>query len=77
MLLGNKESIEIPETGLDEAVCRHLLKSHLEEDLPKLGSDLVKRMQGTCILVFTESFEIVGLKIGCLPCTTAYIRSEI
>ena len=39
MLLRNEKGIEIPETGLNEVVGRHLRETHLKEDLSELMTD--------------------------------------
>ena len=39
MLLGHEESVEVPETGLDEVVSRHFRETHFKEDLAEFMAD--------------------------------------
>lgn len=48
----------------------HLLKTHLEEDIPQLRADLVEGVQSTGWLGGSQSLEVVGLEGGCLPRAT-------
>jgi len=54
MLLWYEECVEVPESGLDEAIRGHLLESHLKKYLSKLMPDFVQGMQSTCILICSE-----------------------
>ncbi|KAI6770524.1 hypothetical protein HG530_005153 [Fusarium avenaceum] len=67
VLLGHEQGVKVPESSLDELVRRHLLETHLEEDLSELVSHLVERVQSAGVLVRAEGLEVVGLEVGCLP----------
>ena len=46
VLLRLEQRVEVPEAGLHVVVGRHLLKAHLDEDLPELAPHL---QQQSCI----------------------------
>jgi hypothetical protein len=69
MLLWYEKCIEIPESGLNETVGWHLLKAHLEEDLPELMSNFVEWMKCTGVLVSPKGLEIVRFESSSFPGT--------
>ena len=68
MLLWHEKGVEVPEAGFDEFVGWHLFKSHLEENLSELMSDLVQRVKRTGMLISAQSLEVIWLESRGLPC---------
>mmetsp|Transcript_23146 Transcript_23146/g.58686 ORF Transcript_23146/g.58686 Transcript_23146/m.58686 type:complete len:267 (-) Transcript_23146:189-989(-) len=62
MLLGLKESVEVPEGALHVSPCGHFLESHFEENLSVLLPHLEKGMEVAAVRLGSEGIEVVGLE---------------
>mmetsp|Transcript_32088 Transcript_32088/g.76699 ORF Transcript_32088/g.76699 Transcript_32088/m.76699 type:complete len:411 (-) Transcript_32088:84-1316(-) len=70
--LGLEERVEVPERRLHEAVRRHLLEAHLQENLPELRADLEEGVEAAGPAVLPQRLEVVGLELGGLPTAVAH-----